>query len=150
MGRLPGVTVFPDLRPSSELRHAVLPATAASVPLARRTAVAWAAELGAGAPTREAIALCVSEAAANVVQYAYGDDAAQRTFVLEVEAAHDDAALVVRIVDHGVGLAANRPSVGIGRGLVLMERLADRLTVVSSSAGTRVELRFGLKRPAGP
>ncbi len=109
----------------------------------RRDVVAYAAQIGASEPVREAIRLAVSEALTNVVVHAYEGDPG----MMSVEAWRDDAhRLVILVEDEGRGLAPRSTSPGLGLGHGLMAQMADdfRIAARDGAPGTIVSLRFAL------
>ncbi|MHA6623731.1 ATP-binding protein [Pseudonocardia sp. DLS-67] len=126
--------------------HLTLPASAASVPEARRAVVALTQRLGASPATVADVALAVSEACTNVVVHAYREH--ERPGVLHVEAAERDGVLEVVVADEGGGLRAREDSPGLGMGMALMAAVASSLQLDHDGAATRVRLTFelGLER----
>jgi anti-sigma regulatory factor (Ser/Thr protein kinase) len=92
-------------------------ALAASVGQIRRRVVDFAAEHGAGPVERGAIALAISEAAANAVVHAYPDVPGP----IYVEADVEDGDLEVVIADDGQGFTTAR-SYRLGAGLAVVAR----------------------------
>jgi serine/threonine-protein kinase RsbW len=119
------------------------PAVAATVPLLRHRASAFAAAHGAGKDLVDDVALAVSEAVTNAVKYAYdpGDDGRVQ---LAAKAGH--GWLEVRVIDHGHGFRAGE-SGGLGLGLALIAELTAELTVVQGPTGTELRMRFALAEP---
>ena len=94
--------------------------------------------------------LAVNEAMANAAEYAYLT--ADQPGVMQVQADYDVSAatLTVTVTDHGAwrrSEAATR-QLKRGRGIPLMEALADRATVDASPTGTRVCLEWNEVSPA--
>lgn len=115
-----------------------------AIPELRRQVVAYAEQLGASEPVRDAIRLAVSEALTNAVVHAYiGREPGDVT----VEAWRDDhQRLVVDVIDDGRGLLPSPVSPGLGLGLGLMAQMADVFRIGSrdDTPGTIVSLRFAL------
>jgi len=90
------------------------------------------------------VVLAVNEAMANAAEYAYVT--AERPGAMHVIADYDwDAAtLTVTVTDEGTWRNVDPATAELrrGRGIPLMEALADRATVDSSAAGTRVCLEW--------
>jgi serine/threonine-protein kinase RsbW len=90
------------------------------------------------------IVLAVNEAMANAAEYAYATT--EGPGVMAVQATYDDgtATLAVTVTDHGAWREsdAGPKQLRRGRGIPLMQALADRVTVDSSSTGTRVRLEW--------
>jgi anti-sigma regulatory factor (Ser/Thr protein kinase) len=117
-------------------------ATPASVPWARRLVGDFAAAAGLSGQRLEDVRLAISEAATNVVAYAYDG----RPGELHLIAAVVGGELWLVIADDGHGMRA-RPSEtrGLGLGLGLMAQLSDALTILArSSGGVEVRMRFDL------
>jgi anti-sigma regulatory factor (Ser/Thr protein kinase) len=123
-----------------------LPALPASVSRLRGAIVALAASHGASDEQCDDIALAVSEALTNAVVHAYaGRD---REGVVGVDAwVSDDAAqsLIVEVCDEGTGMAARADSPGLGQGLALIDRLAQRVQVEDVAPGVRLRMTFAIR-----
>jgi anti-sigma regulatory factor (Ser/Thr protein kinase) len=118
------------------------PATAASVPRARKALGRFAAKAGVDGERLEGIRLVVSEAVSNAVLHAYDDGNGE----IQVTAAVVPGELWILVADEGYGLRAE-PSEnrGLGLGLGWMAQFSDGLTLVTrSSGGLEVRLRFDL------
>jgi serine/threonine-protein kinase RsbW len=115
-----------------------VPADAAQIPRLRAAVISFAAEhCDHSEATRQAVALAVTEACANVVRHAYPDVAGELTLTGWVE----NGELILVIVDRGVGLNGASDSDGSGLGLFLMHELANS-EIASDEHGTRVRLSF--------
>lgn len=88
--------------------------------------------------------LAVNEALANAAEFAYS--AVEQPGAMHLLADYDtgSAILTVTVADEGAWRIADaeRKRISRGRGIPLMEALADRATIDSSSAGTRVRLEW--------
>jgi serine/threonine-protein kinase RsbW len=118
-----------------------LPASAASVPVARRAARAYATAAGCG--DTDGVALAVTEAATNVVLHAYIDQVTPG--LLEVQGRRDSGGLVISVQDTGRGLLPRLDSPGLGVGLAMMQHFAAEVTFVGPPQrprGTEVRLIF--------
>jgi serine/threonine-protein kinase RsbW len=96
-------------------------------------------------PTKASdVVLAVNEAMANAAEFAYVS--AERPGTMDVRADYDPRAdtLSVTVTDQGAWRSADPATKELkrGRGLPLMHALADRTTVDSSAAGTRVCLEW--------
>jgi anti-sigma regulatory factor (Ser/Thr protein kinase) len=122
------------------------PAQADQVRLARRAVAAYAREHGAVDP--DGIALAVSEAVTNAVIHAYVDEL--RPGDVEVFAErHPDDGLEIHVCDEGRGMMPRSDSPGLGVGLPLVAKLAQRFRVESRpSGGTAVSMVFPVHDPA--
>jgi anti-sigma regulatory factor (Ser/Thr protein kinase) len=118
-----------------------LPAVPESVAFARSRVREFSRAAGANDRLVGHIALVVTEATSNAVLHAYRGAPDQG---LSITAILDDGVLVVEVRDFGVGPAPHPEAASLGIGLVVMERLADTLTVERAHPGTRVTLRFHL------
>jgi anti-sigma regulatory factor (Ser/Thr protein kinase) len=120
----------------------LLDARPSSVRAAREAVVGSAAGLGLSRDVLDDIRLCVSEAVANVVRYAYLGGPGE--VHVSCDRFRDGALVVVR--DFGFGTASGRaPQNGDGGfGWRIIEALADRYTVKSTPEdGTEVWMSFG-------
>ena len=111
-----------------------LPTDAQSVPLVRGLLRQALQYLGVVEEGIQEIVLALTEACANVVQHA----ADQEEY--EVDVAIDDARCRITVVDDGDGFdvttaSAAPPTLGGGRGLILMRALVDRLDFVQDADG---------------
>jgi serine/threonine-protein kinase RsbW len=103
-----------------------------------------ARQLGASPVAADAVALAVSEAVTNAVVHAYAGEA-PGPVIVEADADGEGHFIVV-ISDEGTGMLPEAASPGLGLGIPLMARMADRVEVTTGdgSAGTRVSLCFSL------
>jgi serine/threonine-protein kinase RsbW len=113
-----------------------LPATVESVARARRAVRRFARGLDVDV---EGIALAVSEAVANVVAHAYGDDE-PGVVDLSGTVAPDAVAIVVRDRGRGMGAPALHP--GAGYGIEIIRRLAESVSVDDEAPGVALTMRF--------
>jgi serine/threonine-protein kinase RsbW len=122
------------------------PAQADQVRLARREVEAYAREHGAVDPA--GIALAVSEAVTNAVIHAYVDRPAPGDVEVLVER-HPDDGLEIRVCDEGRGMMPRSDSPGLGVGLPLVAKLAQRFRVETRpTGGTAVSMVFPVRDPA--
>jgi anti-sigma regulatory factor (Ser/Thr protein kinase) len=129
--------------PLGEELVARFPAEIESIPVMRRLLCRWLDEAGATTRDVEDLALASAEAAANSIEHAYG----LAPGIVELRACPaGDGGVKVAIRDFGNW----RPPRGSnrGRGLLMMEGLADTVEVVRSEAGTTVELSRRIGREA--
>lgn len=106
-----------------------------------------------GAETFNDVLLAVNEAIANAAEFAYVDSPQRGT--LELDAAYDAAAdtLAVTVTDHGRWRTKIPQPAGPqlrGRGIPLMEALADDVVIDRTARGTRVTMtwaRLGWRDP---
>jgi len=89
-----------------------------------------------------AVLTTVGEASANAIDHAYPG---QRDPLMRVEAARIDGDVILNVTDTG-RWKAPEPSPDRGRGLMMMEALADDVTIDRRKTGTSVTLRHTIKR----
>ena len=127
-----------------------VPAVPETLPFLRELLGCFASLLGAGEEVVEGIKLAVHEAAANVVEHAYGRDGG----TLELEVRAEPELLTVRVADSATTVLANANGKGPqlppeaaegGRGLPIIGALADEVEL-RRSAGTETEMTFALTR----
>ena len=124
------------------LRHRY-PATAESLPPARRAVTQCAEQLGCDDSLTEAIALAVTEACSNVVVHAYRHHT--RLGEMTVSLDQSDDCLRVYVADDGIGMLPRLDSPGLGLGLPLISQLTDGFELRSrSEGGTELCMRFAL------
>jgi anti-sigma regulatory factor (Ser/Thr protein kinase) len=118
------------------------PARADQVKLARREVAAYAREHGAVDP--DGIALAVSEAVTNAVVHAYVD--APRPGDVQVKAeVHAGNGLEIEVCDDGRGMIPRLDSPGLGVGLPLVAKIAQRFKVEARpTGGTAVRMFFAV------
>jgi anti-sigma regulatory factor (Ser/Thr protein kinase) len=132
------------MAPSTLARR--FPAQADQVRLARREVEAYAREHGAVDPA--GIALAVSEAVTNAVIHAYVDRPVPGDVEVHVER-HPDDGLEIRVCDEGRGMMPRSDSPGLGVGLPLVAKLAQRFRVETRpTGGTAVSMVFPVHDPA--
>lgn len=108
----------------------------------RRAVLAFAREHGASGAALSDIALAVSEACTNVVMHAYIDTTPGP---IRVEAYHENGELVVVVADEGRGMAPRPDSPGLGLGLALIARLAERVEITDHTpTGTKLQMTFAV------
>jgi serine phosphatase RsbU (regulator of sigma subunit)/anti-sigma regulatory factor (Ser/Thr protein kinase) len=117
-----------------------LPGQAAALGELRRRLRSWLEARGVGASDREDAVLAASEACNNAIEHGY----AEREGEIRVCITHGDGSLEISITDAGAWREpAGDPA--RGRGISIMERLADDVDVRTTSAGTVVVLRLQLE-----
>ena len=121
------------------------PAQADQVRIARREVEACVREHGAVDPA--GIALAVSEAVTNVVIHAYIDQPRPGDVEVSVER-HPDNGLEIHVCDSGRGMVPRSDSPGLGVGLPLVAKLAQRFRVEARpTGGTAVSMVFPVHDP---
>jgi serine/threonine-protein kinase RsbW len=128
--------------PSGPARR-TLPAESASVGQARRAAQTFAARHGLRGARLADLALAVSEAVSNVIVHAYRGRTTPGVLDLTLEARDD--AIHVAIRDFGLGLVPREDSPGLGLGLGVIGRVADRVEIKAPrEGGTELRMVFVL------
>jgi serine/threonine-protein kinase RsbW len=125
--------------PLSPMLEEQLPAIARSIAKIRATAVNVATtHCNADTQLISDIALCVSEAAANVVAHAYPESDGDITLTIS----RAPQMLVIEIADTGVGTATRTSRPGLGLGTKIVEALSDASFQLVEGSGLRVTMRF--------
>lgn len=125
---------------SPERVELTLPAEATSVPVARHAVARLLERAHAGPRDRQAVAVAVSEATANVVEHAYGP----RVAAFELKA--DLEGEVVRITVRDFGRWRRPRGEHRGRGMNLMEASMDLVEREVTARGTIVRMERALAR----
>lgn len=147
---LPGTPVSDDaallalrVEPLDPARlHLRLDAMPPSVPLVRHTLRRWLEQSSAEASAVFAVAVAACEAFSNAIEHAYGAVDAQ----VEVEATWLDGSIELSVRDWGQWREPR--GAGRGRGLDLIRALMDEVHVATGPAGTTVQMRHRMPRPA--
>jgi anti-sigma regulatory factor (Ser/Thr protein kinase) len=106
---------------------------------ARKAVAELAAAVGAH---RGAVELAVGEAFGNAVLHAYRG---RSPGTISVKARVDRDELDVTVADDGIGMSPNPQSEGLGFGLALIARVANRVEITApAGGGTEVRMRFRL------
>jgi anti-sigma regulatory factor (Ser/Thr protein kinase) len=93
------------------------------------------------------VMLAVSEVVTNCVVHAYRNAAGGE---VAMEAHHRGDTLVLSVVDNGGGMAPRTDSPGLGLGLPLVGRVAERVDIIApAGGGTQVRMSFALDRGTG-
>ncbi len=100
----------------------------------------WLADAGVAKAVAEDVVLACGEAAANVIEHAYGGTGEGW---MDVRMALVRSTLVVSVSDHG-RWQAHRSGDGRGRGIRLIGVLMDQVDLHSDDAGTKVTMRKAL------
>lgn len=117
-------------------------ATPAAVRFVRQTLRRLLSEAGAGAGRTLELEVAVGEAMNNVIEHAYH----AASGMVHVRARRDGDALVVDVADEGRWREPRGE--GRGRGLPIMQGLADQIEVDRTPSGTTVRLTFALAAAA--
>jgi serine phosphatase RsbU (regulator of sigma subunit)/anti-sigma regulatory factor (Ser/Thr protein kinase) len=123
-----------DATPSRHLEFAV-DARARSLTTIRRALSRWLADLDVSKAVSKEIVMAVHEAAANVVEHAYGPTGG----IVTITATHEGDLVEVWVRDSGEWRGASKGD--RGNGLRLMRGLMDDVMVDTSGPGTGVSLR---------
>jgi serine/threonine-protein kinase RsbW len=128
-----------------------LPARPEGVAVVRQALAGMADALDVDATVLADMKMAVSEACTNVVVHAYEDGDG----MLEVDMMADDAALTIRVRDHGSGIQPHpRPTrdvPALGLGLPLIAALTDAFELQGSAGrGTEVRMTFKYARDDDP
>jgi anti-sigma regulatory factor (Ser/Thr protein kinase) len=109
---------------------------------ARRAVRTWLNERGADPARLGDVLLAVSEVVTNCVVHAYRESG---NGVVAMEAHHRGDTLVLSVADHGMGMSPRTDSPGLGLGLPLVGRIAERVDIVApAEGGTQVRMSFAL------
>jgi serine/threonine-protein kinase RsbW len=123
----------------------VKPAEPDSIGPLRHRAAEFAAASGAGKEVVADVMLAVSEAATNVVKYAYESRGEGE---VELSAAVKNGWLEIGVGDNGREWFEGE-SDGLGLGVTIIARLCESLRIVQEGAGTKVQMRFALPSRGG-
>ena len=124
-----------DVPLASERLSLEIPADPDALVHVRRSLNQWLTASGASAKDAYALSVACGEACANAIEHAYGPSEA--AFRLDAQRVNGD----VEIVVSDGGRWRRRFSGQRGRGLDLMEALADELEITATESGTSVRLR---------
>lgn len=120
------------------------PADAQTVAEFRHAFAQWLGDnFALDAERRSDVLLAVNEALTNAAEFAYVNSSEPGTMAVTARFDAGDRRLTVWVTDHGTWLEKEpeRPNTR-GRGIELMNALADRTTFERASTGTRVQLEF--------
>src|SRR3954471_11429201 len=118
--------------------EAKYPGTPRAVGVLRRAMAGLAQDCGMDAAGIADVRLAVTEAATNAVVHAYADAHGE----LRVSAAVHDGELTIVIGDTGSGISERPDSPGLGLGLALIAKVAERLKIVSHPGSTEIHMAF--------
>jgi len=135
-----------------EFVHRSWPADTRQLAVIRHELAGWLAPLKLTEAETADVVLAVDEAATNAVRHAYGpkeEGAVELTLWTEHGPGPDDATLSIEVVDHGHWRPAGRPTsrgeAGAGgRGIPLMNTMAEAVLIHYDQRGSRVLLRHRL------
>ena len=132
---------------STQFAHTNVLADAACAAQMRQEFSVWLRRYFALDATRVSdVVLAVNEALANAAEFAYATVAHPGAMHLRADYDRGTSVLTVTVTDEGAWRIADteKKSHSRGRGIPLMRALADRATIDSSAAGTRVRLEWNL------
>jgi len=126
-----------------DMLHLEVPATPAHVGRLRRAVRGWLrGALGDADDAVDNLTLAVSEALENAVEHAYADRDEPGTMILSAQRDPGrTGAVVISVSDSGCWRSPSEPNGYRGRGLALIEELADAHTVRPGPTGTTVTMR---------
>ena len=102
----------------------------------------WLIPLHLDPDTREDLVYAVSEAATNAVEHAYRPPTESST--VELSFWTESATVYLEVVDHGSWKTPASEVIERGRGIPMMQRLAESVLIHFDDRGTRVLLRHPL------
>lgn len=124
-----------------EFAHRSWPAAPGQLTRIRRELTDWLAPLALSDDEVAEIVLAVDEAVANAVCHAYDPD---ETGSVELTLWTEDDALYVEVVDHGRWRPPDEHPTEGGRGIPLMQHMADSVLIHHGTGGSSVLLRHRL------
>lgn len=117
-----------------------------SIALVRNQMAVLAADCGLDAQAIGDVRLAVSEAATNALVHGYRN----RSGAIRVEAAAAAGELLIAITDDGLGMSPRDDSPGLGLGLPLIAKVAERVEVIDATPGTQLRMAFQCPRARVP
>jgi serine/threonine-protein kinase RsbW len=121
-----------------------LPADPSAPSAARRAVKDFLRAHGADPGALSDVLLAVSEVVTNCVVHAYRGQSGGK---VDLEARRTGDRLVLSVADDGSGMAPRHDSPGLGLGLPLVGRVADRVDIsAQAGGGTLVSMSFHLDR----
>lgn len=128
---------------SADRLHITLPAQPDSLPVARRAIVAHAEKLGIARAGIADLKTVVSEACANVVRHAYGEQDEPGTLEVDLNPEAQELNMVVRDFGGGVRPLSSDDVPSLRLGLPIIGALSSSFHLVSVlSRGTEITIRF--------
>ena len=122
------------------------PADTTAPAVARRAVREFLHQVGTDPRALADVLLAVSEVVTNAVVHGYRG---RPGGVVAVEGRHWDSRLQLSICDRGGGMAPRHDSPGLGLGLPMVGRIAQRVDISApSGGGTLVSMSFALDAPA--
>lgn len=130
--------------PAAESHHRSETADALSVGRLREEFGRWLRQFGLATDRHNDLVLAVNEALANTAEFAYRHQSEPGSVTLTAACDPSNGSLAVTVTDEGAWREptdAGNPQLR-GRGIPLMEALADEVVIDSSAHGTTVRMRF--------
>jgi serine/threonine-protein kinase RsbW len=112
----------------------------AAVPVLRRAALRWLAEVDLDADTAEDVVLATGEAVTNVVEHAYRHDLTGSVRLVMTETPDPAGGVEVQVGDRGRWQEPATDPGFRGRGLEMVHALADQASVTTTAQGTTVAM----------
>jgi anti-sigma regulatory factor (Ser/Thr protein kinase) len=126
--------------------HSSFPADRAAPAQARQAISTFLRSVGTDPRALADVLLALSEIVTNSVVHGYRDQSGGE---VAIEAKHWDDRLTLSVADHGGGMAPRHDSPGLGLGLPLVGRIANRVDISSpAGGGTLVSMSFTLDQPS--
>jgi serine/threonine-protein kinase RsbW/stage II sporulation protein AB (anti-sigma F factor) len=123
--------------------HKTVPARAEELAPLRHAVAEYARTVGVVDPF--GVALALSETVSNAILHAYVDEPDTGDVEVHAEPTDEGESLRVTVVDHGRGMRPRDDSPGIGAGLPLVSRVAQRFDISEPpGGGTKVCMVFAL------
>ncbi len=127
-----------------EFLHRSWPADSEQLAVIRHELAAWLAPLRLTDEQTADVVLAVDEAAANAVRHAYGEHESgvvELTLWTEAGTATEPSTLSIEVVDHGHWRPPDDAPTDGGRGIPLMNTMAESVLIHFDARGSRVLLR---------
>jgi serine/threonine-protein kinase RsbW len=124
--------------------HRSFPADTGAPSVARKAVRDFLRGIGVDPGALSDVLLAVSEVVTNCVVHAYRG---QPGGTVDLEARHTGGRLLLLVADEGAGMAPRHDSPGLGLGLPLVGRVAERVDIIAQAGGgTLVSMSFDLDR----
>jgi anti-sigma regulatory factor (Ser/Thr protein kinase) len=141
----------PASHADSTIFSAKLDAAPEHIATSRHQLARWLNNIAIGSPQAHDILLAVGEAVTNAVEHGSRRDPAQLVSIL---ASIRDEILTVTVSDGGCWIDSSQPSATPsrhrGRGLFLIDALADKVDINRSAQGTQITMHFDVSQEIAP